>query len=155
MRSYPPAPQQGRITTQIAQRMIATRPQTSGRGSGSVEGGLDPNENLNDLPNKSLARRNIGAASAAELQSAVDGLQTQINGISSSEYEFVQTEPSALWTIRHGLGRFPAVTTVDTAGDIFQAAVRYEDKDTITVSIGFPQAGRAFLSAGPSAPRSV
>ena len=57
-----------------------------------------------------------------------------------------QDAPVTVWTLAHGLGRYPSVTLIDTAGDQFFAALTYLDADTIQVTLNAPCAGKAFLN---------
>lgn len=57
-----------------------------------------------------------------------------------------QSEPSAVWTLAHGLGRFPSVTLVDDAGDVFGASIRYPDANTVVVTLNAPTGGTAYLN---------
>ncbi|WP_043349029.1 hypothetical protein [Methylobacterium sp. B1] len=57
-----------------------------------------------------------------------------------------QPSPSAVWTLTHGLNRYPSVTLVDTAGDQFLADISFPDANTITVRLAAPTAGTAYLN---------
>ena len=57
-----------------------------------------------------------------------------------------QTTPSATWTITHGLGRYPAVTIVDSAGRVVMGDVSYTDDNTVTIAFGAAFSGRAYLN---------
>ena len=59
---------------------------------------------------------------------------------------FLFGTPLVIWTLAHGLNRFPSVTLVDTAGDQVGADVSYLDANTIQVSFGSPTAGSAYLN---------
>lgn len=50
------------------------------------------------------------------------------------------------WTIVHGLGGFPNVTTVDSGGIEFEGDVSYVDANTITVTFLALVDGKAYLS---------
>lgn len=67
-------------------------------------------------------------------------------GDSASTYTFTQGAPSALWTIAHGLGRFPSVSTVDSAGNSFFGKVQYIDANSLSVSMSYPVSGKAYLN---------
>lgn len=58
----------------------------------------------------------------------------------------VQAEPAAVWTLQHGLQRYPSVTLVDDAGDVFGASLRYPDANTVVVTLNAPTAGIAYLN---------
>lgn len=58
---------------------------------------------------------------------------------------FTQSEPSDTWVIEHGLGRHPAVVTVDAEGSVFEGAVRYHSASVVVVELNAPVAGAAYL----------
>ncbi len=64
----------------------------------------------------------------------------------SATYEHAQSLPEQVWTITHNLNRYPSVTTVRSDGSNGWADVVYVDANTITVTFGGAQAGRAFLN---------
>lgn len=57
-----------------------------------------------------------------------------------------QGTAAAEWLIAHGLGKCPAVTVVDSAGDQVEGDVDYIDLNTLTVFFSAPFAGRAYLN---------
>lgn len=61
-------------------------------------------------------------------------------------YTHEQTEPAHVWTIRHDLGRRPAVAVEDLDGNEIDAAVTCPDPDTVIVTLGPATAGRAHLT---------
>lgn len=61
-------------------------------------------------------------------------------------FRYPQAAPSAQWTIVHGLGFYPAVTTTDTAGTQVYGDVTYLDDNTVQISFGLAFAGYANLS---------
>lgn len=67
-------------------------------------------------------------------------------GGGAESYTFEQDAPAAVWTIVHGLGFNPAVTTVDTLGREFLGAVGYVDLNTVTVTFSTAATGKAYLS---------
>lgn len=67
-------------------------------------------------------------------------------GGSASTFTWLQSIPLAVWTIAHNLGRFPAVTVVDTTGAVVEPDVKYIDSTTIQVTHGAAYAGKAYLN---------
>jgi len=61
-------------------------------------------------------------------------------------FVYTQSVAAAQWTITHGLGRFPSVTVVDSAGDQCIGDVRYLDLNTVVVTFGAAFAGNAYLN---------
>lgn len=65
---------------------------------------------------------------------------------SDKSFTFTQGPASATWSITHGLGKFPAVTVVDSAGDEVEGAVKYPSADQVVVSFSAPFSGTAHLN---------
>lgn len=63
---------------------------------------------------------------------------------SARPFEFM--DPSVLWTVRHNLGRYPAVFLVDTTGEVFEASIHHVDPGTLTIAFTYPMAGTAYLT---------
>ncbi len=64
------------------------------------------------------------------------------------DYEYNQAFPVAAstWVIQHNLGRFPSITTVDSAGSEITGAVTYDDENKITVVFNSATSGNAYLN---------
>lgn len=63
-----------------------------------------------------------------------------------AHYSHTQASPSDTWVIAHGLGKRPAVTIIDSAGDEVEGSVRHDSLNQITVSFSAGFAGVAFLN---------
>lgn len=63
-----------------------------------------------------------------------------------SNATFVQGAASQVWSINHGLGKFPSVSVTDSAGNQGFGSVRYIDANSLTVSFAAPFAGVAYLN---------
>ncbi|MDP2262684.1 MAG: hypothetical protein Q8K24_05945 [Hydrogenophaga sp.] len=50
------------------------------------------------------------------------------------------------WVIEHGLGKCPAVTVVDSAGDQVEGDVEYIDLDNLRIVFSSAFSGRAYLN---------
>ena len=61
-------------------------------------------------------------------------------------YVFIQSTPSASWTINHGLEFIPNITVVDTAGSVVEGDYSYPDENTILATFSGEFAGKAYLS---------
>jgi tetrahydromethanopterin S-methyltransferase subunit D len=72
----------------------------------------------------------------------------QIAGLASaaSTYTFNQATPLAVWTITHGLGRFPSVVVVDSSGSTVEGDVVYNSSNQVTLSFGGAFSGVAYLN---------
>lgn len=66
--------------------------------------------------------------------------------IASSRYTHVQGTAATFWTITHNLNRFPAVTVVDSGGNVGWGAVQYVDANTLTIAFSAAFAGKAYLN---------
>ena len=64
------------------------------------------------------------------------------------DYEYDQDFPVAAstWEINHNLGRFPSITTVDSAGSEITGAVTYNNENKITVVFNSATSGNAYLN---------
>lgn len=62
-----------------------------------------------------------------------------------SGFSFVQSTPSAIWTINHNLGRRPIVVSEDSANDVIMGNVHYIDNNTLTITFSGAVSGRADL----------
>lgn len=67
-------------------------------------------------------------------------------GVGSGYYVHTQAVSSAVWTIVHNLGYFPAVSVVDTANTTVIGSIQYLDANSIQVSFSAPFSGTAYLS---------
>jgi len=64
------------------------------------------------------------------------------------DYEYDEEIPVAAstWEINHNLGRFPSITTVDSAGSEITGAVTYNNENKITVVFNSATSGNAYLN---------
>jgi hypothetical protein len=56
-----------------------------------------------------------------------------------------QAIASATWTITHPLGKYPAVTIVDSSGRQVEGDLQWPDQQTVIATFSAPFGGRAFL----------
>jgi hypothetical protein len=91
-------------------------------------------------------------ATLGTLQEAQGDLAAEVANLSSvpgppnSFYRYVQSQPAAVWTITHPLGRFPSVTVVDSAGSVVEGEVVYLSDSTLAITFSAAFAGEASLS---------
>jgi len=66
----------------------------------------------------------------------------------SGSFEYVEDFSSATdtWVINHNLGRYPSVSTVDSAGSIINGAITYNSANKITVVFTSATSGKAYLN---------
>jgi len=63
-----------------------------------------------------------------------------------SAFRFVQPTPSVTWTIDHGLGYYPNVTTVDSTGREIIGEIDYASMSQVICTFSATVAGEAYLS---------
>jgi hypothetical protein len=66
-------------------------------------------------------------------------------GVSDARYQ-QSFQPTTLVTVNHNLGKFPAVTVYDSAGDEVEGSVHYMDVNTLTVSFAAAFSGTVILN---------
>lgn len=94
----------------------------------------------------------VGGASVAmiEVTQVTQGLTGPSGGSTpgtgDSNYVHPQSSPSALWTVNHGLGKFPSVSVVDSANDEVEGSVRHISVNQLTITFSAPFSGRAFIN---------
>ena len=69
-----------------------------------------------------------------------------IPGLSGANYVHTQAVPDADWTITHGLGRYPSVTVVDSAGSTVLGNVEYLSANQVVVHFNGAFGGSAYLN---------
>jgi len=67
-------------------------------------------------------------------------------GLSGASYVHTQSVPDANWAIAHGLGRYPSVTVVDSAGTVVFGDVEYVSVNLVVVHFNGSFGGAAFLN---------
>lgn len=65
---------------------------------------------------------------------------------SDAAFVYTQTTPIAAWRIAHNLGKYPAVTTMDSAGNQIIGDVTYTDPNNLVVTFTSNIAGKAYLN---------
>ena len=68
------------------------------------------------------------------------------SGAQDKSYEHTQNSSSASWVITHNLNKFPEVVVKTSAGVIGRAAVTYQSKNQLTVSLAGADTGKAYLN---------
>jgi hypothetical protein len=57
-----------------------------------------------------------------------------------------QLTPLATWLIAHGLGKYPSVTVIDSAGDQVMGRIEYVDANTVRLVFSAAFSGTAYLN---------
>lgn len=61
-------------------------------------------------------------------------------------YTYQQDIAATVWTIGHGLGKYPSVSIMDFNGNEVLASVQHVDVNNVTLTFSVAFAGRAFLN---------
>jgi hypothetical protein len=84
-----------------------------------------------------LAGTDAAGAAAMALSAAEAYTDARAGGRSFSQPFTVASQV----TVTHGLGRYPAVTVIDSAGDLIEGEIGYLSPDSLTVSFSAPFSG--------------
>jgi hypothetical protein len=127
-------------------------------------------KDINDITSAILAIQSVLGTSPAgahpsvklalsSLQSALTTLQgdttdlaDQVAALQSTPgpvntfYNFTQPTPSAAWDITHNLGRFAAVTVIDSGGSVVEGEIDYVSVNRLTIAFSAAFSGTASLS---------
>lgn len=98
---------------------------------------ITPQFNITGLVGNEVLRFNAGTQ---QVEWADIGTLTQ------STYIHNQIVPALVWTIPHGLGRYPSITVVDSGGNVVVGAEQYVDANTITITFLSAFSGKAYLN---------
>ncbi len=93
------------------------------------------------VKNNIIAEKEVSAGGAGA-ESDPEGGQT------SGEYKMythLQETAEKVWTIVHGLGKYPNVKVVDSTHELCYGDVKYPNIDTVTIEFGAPFGGYAYL----------
>lgn len=90
----------------------------------------------------------VGEASADLYIVQPDGTLKPAGGSGDGDKTFVFTQASAesVWEIQHNLGKYPSVTTVDSADTVVVGGVEYIDLNNLTITFSAALSGRAYLN---------
>lgn len=69
-----------------------------------------------------------------------------VSSVNDSFYQHTQSVPSAVWTVTHGLGKFPSVAVVDSAGSHVEGDIQYLDINTVRLSFVGGFSGIAYFN---------
>lgn len=61
-------------------------------------------------------------------------------------YTHNQSPASAVWTVSHGLGKFPSVTVIDSAGTEVVGDVVHIDANTTEITFSAAFSGKAYFN---------
>ena len=66
--------------------------------------------------------------------------------IEDKHYTHDQGMPSIIWSITHGLNKYPSVVAVDTSGSLVMGQINYIDENNIKVTFNASFSGSAYLN---------
>lgn len=78
-----------------------------------------------------------------QMQAEIDALAREI-GI--TYYTYAQNEASDVWLVTHPLEKMPAVTVVDSAGNVVIGEITYIDTGTVRIRFNGAFSGKAYLN---------
>lgn len=61
-------------------------------------------------------------------------------------YHHQQVSPSATWTVCHGLGKYPAITVIDSAGTMVEGSYDYVDSNNCVLNFASAFGGDAYFN---------
>lgn len=83
---------------------------------------------------------------AGSLNNNFAKIQQALSRKGLATYIHVQSSASQIWNIEHGLGKFPSVSVVDSAGTLVYGDVAYNDDNTLTINFTAAFSGKAYLN---------
>ena len=93
-----------------------------------------------------LTLEHIGSSGVLTDQDVYDVANFVLDSTSDKNFVFTQTTPSAVWTINHGLNKFPSVTSVNNNNIQAYGAVEYIDKNNLTITFSGGFSGKAYMN---------
>jgi hypothetical protein len=88
----------------------------------------------------------IAVAALDSTDDLTEGTTNKYFTLARVSYTHTQGSASNSWTITHGLGFYPNVTVVDSAGTIYEGEIAYTNTNSLTVSFSAAFSGKAYLS---------
>lgn len=88
--------------------------------------------------------------SGPDVQSAFESIDSQLVSLGTGNvtgFEYIQNTPSVVWAITHGVGSVKVQATIwdETNTSVLPDAMTIVDGNTVYITFGSPQAGRAIL----------
>ena len=123
---------------------LGTSGPQGGRGTGILNGTTAPNNAIGIVGDFFLNTTNMNLY-GPKTESGW-GSPTDLVGSQELGYVHIQSVPSAVWNVTHGLGFTPNITVVDTAGTVVEGSYNYPNSSTVVLSFIGAFSGRAYLS---------
>jgi hypothetical protein len=132
------------LTEQIVNVDLGTSGPQGPRGTGLLNGVGAPSESLGingDFYLNTLNMNLYGPKTDSGW-----GTPTDLVGSQELGYVHIQSVPSSVWNVTHGLGFTPNITVVDTAGTVVEGSYNYPNSNTVVLTFIGGFSGRAYLS---------
>lgn len=100
-------------------------------------------------------KKAVGSVSYGDLSNlpSINGVTLQGNKtsedlkiVSDKHYTHTQRVASTAWTVKHNLGKYPAVTVVDSAGSEVMGDTVYNDTNSLTLNFASAFSGTAYCN---------
>lgn len=69
-----------------------------------------------------------------------------LSPLNNTRFSYIQNLPEKVWTISHGLNKYPSVVVCDSAGTFIEGKLRYIDFNTVEAVFNVEFSGRAELN---------
>ena len=123
---------------------LGTSGPQGGRGTGILNGTTPPDNNIGIIGDFFLNTTNMNLYGPKT--DSGWGTPTDLVGSQELGYVHIQSVPSAVWNVTHGLGFTPNITVVDTAGTVVEGSYNYPNSNTVVLTFVGAFSGRAYLS---------
>jgi hypothetical protein len=123
---------------------LGTSGPQGGRGTGILNGTSAPDNTIGIVGDFFLNTTNMNLYGPKT--DSGWGTPTDLVGSQELGYVHIQSVPSAVWNVTHGLGFTPNITVVDTAGTVVEGSYNYPNSSTVVLSFIGAFSGRAYLS---------
>ena len=123
---------------------LGTSGPQGGRGTGILNGTTAPDNTIGIVGDFFLNTTNMNLY-GPKTESGW-GSPTDLVGSQELGYVHIQSVPSAVWNVTHGLGFTPNITVVDTAGTVVEGSYNYPNSSTVVLTFIGAFSGRAYLS---------
>jgi hypothetical protein len=123
---------------------LGTSGPQGGRGTGILNGTSAPNNTIGIVGDFFLNTTNMNLYGPKT--DSGWGSPTDLVGSQELGYVHIQSVPSAVWNVTHGLGFTPNITVVDTAGTVVEGSYNYPNSSTVVLTFIGAFSGRAYLS---------
>ena len=123
---------------------LGTSGPQGGRGTGILNGTTPPDNTIGIVGDFFLNTTNMNLYGPKT--DSGWGTPTDLVGSQELGYVHIQSVPSAVWNVTHGLGFTPNITVVDTAGTVVEGSYNYPNSNTVVLTFVGAFSGRAYLS---------